>query len=265
MKLAASPATSLTCRICVLSLYIVACDALSSGRYRNPTVKPAWYKQRQRNVTPAQKRAERALWPTFGLTFAHDRQLDLDAAFGRTTARRVMEIGCGSGEALTVLAAERPECDFLGCDWLRRGLASCLTTLDERELSNVRLVRADAATLIATALPERPLFDEVLFFFPDPWYGSPERRIVRPDVLDSLSLRMRPGGVLRVGTDVHGYPEQIRATVAAAAGGAWEPASCEAMELAGSCCRRPSTKYEREGIEEGRTVEDLCFVFRSGE
>ena len=30
-----------------------------STRYRNPSIKPAWYKARQRSITPAQKAAER--------------------------------------------------------------------------------------------------------------------------------------------------------------------------------------------------------------
>ena len=73
--------------------------APSTGRYRNPSVKPAWYKARQRSVTPAQKAAERALWPLFGLTFSHNMQIDLDAAFGGAAAPTTLEIGCGSGEA----------------------------------------------------------------------------------------------------------------------------------------------------------------------
>jgi tRNA (guanine-N7-)-methyltransferase len=250
--------------------------ALSSSRYRNPMVKPAWYKRRQRHITPAQKRAEKALWPRFGLTFGHECNLDLDKAFAQSTSDtkattalppRVLEIGCGNGEAITQLAAQRPEAEFVGVDWLRRGLASCCMALDELGLENVRLVRADAATLLTTALPEAPLFSEVLVFFPDPWYGSPERRLIRPDVVDALGRRMRPGGCLRVGTDVYGYPEEIKATMAAADtegdGGRcrWHCVSCAELEAGIPGHGRPSTRYEREAIEEGRPVEDLCFVY----
>jgi tRNA (guanine-N7-)-methyltransferase len=220
-----------------------------SSRYRNPTVRPSWYKARQRAIvrsslrprrlqplatcrshtpsrsqTPAQKRAERKLWPLFGLTFFHNQPIDLERAFGRD-APRVLEIGCGngahtapeptlawlersvpsprpalSGEAIVQLAAARPSHDFLGVDWLRRGHASCLATLQDQGLENVRLVRADAATLLKVGLPAAPLFDEVKVFFPDPWYGSPERRLLRKDVVEQLSLRMRPSGCLHVAT-----------------------------------------------------------------
>ena len=229
-----------------------------SPRYRNPTVRPAWYKARQRSMTPAQKRAERALWPKYGLTFRHGAPLDFDAAFGRS-APRVLEVGCGCGEALTVLAAARPDCDFVGVDWLRRGLASCLVTLEDHNLTNVRLVRADAATLLEQALPRQPLFDEALFFFPDPWRGSPERRLLRADVVEALSCVMRPSGSLRVGTDVPGYPESIRQVLADAEG--WHPISCQEIEESRPGHSRPSTRYEREAIAEGRPIADLCYIF----
>ena len=232
---------------------------MPSSRYRNPTVRPGWYKSRQRTITPAQKRAERAFWPLYGLAFAHQQPLDLDAAFGRTTALRVLELGCGCGEAVTELAQSRPEHDFLAIDWMRRGLATCLMELDNRSLSNVRLVRADAATLLADALPPLPTFDEVLVFFPDPWNGSPERRLIRPDVISSLSAVMRPNGCVRVATDVAGYPEHIRATLASARG--WEAIPCGTLEAERTGHCRPSTLYEREAIAAGREIEDLCFVY----
>ena len=231
---------------------------LSSSRYRNPNCKPAWYKSRQRSITPAQKRAEKALWPLFGLTYSHGNPLDLAAAFGRP-APRVLEIGCGSGEAIVELAARRPDHDFVAVDWMRRGLASCLSVLEERELSNVRLVRADAASMLSDALDGTPSIDEALFFFPDPWRGSPERRLVRPDVIASLSRVMRPNGCLRVATDVRTYPDHVRATLAAAPG--WRPVPCADIEEQRPGHFRPSTKYEREAIAEGRPIEDLCFVW----
>ena len=229
----------------------------SSTRYRNPEIKPAWYKARQRTITRAQKRAERELWPRFGLEYAYNSLIDLDEAFGRE-ARTVLEIGCGNGEAIVALAAARPECNFLGVDWFRSGLALALGSLEERGLTNVRLIRSDAASLLERGLPvDTPLFDEVKVFFPDPWYGSPERRVIRPDVVQQLSRRMRPSGKLHVATDVADYPEHVRQVFASpqAAGGQWEPVEVDDNQ-------RPSTRYEREGIAAGRPIEDLHFVFR---
>jgi tRNA (guanine-N7-)-methyltransferase len=227
----------------------------SSKRYRNPNVKPAWYKSRQRSITPAQKRIERTLWPIFGLTFAYNQRIQLDQAFGRQ-APTVLEIGCGAGEAIVELAEAQPEANFVGCDWFRSGLATCLKSIEERNLTNVRLVRADAATLLDRGLPAEPLFDEVKIFFPDPWYGSPERRVVRSEVVRQISARMRPSGFVHVATDVADYPAHVREVFASplASGGVWRADTARRVF-------RPSTRYAREGVAEGRSIEDLHFAF----
>ena len=233
---------------------------LMSARYRNPAVKPGWYRARQRSVTPAQKRAEMKLWPALGLTFSHFQPLDLDAAFGRN-APRVLEVGCGAGEALVPLAAARPDHDFVGCDWFRSGVACALTAVDERRLANVRLVRSDVSRLLDVGLPSLPLFDEALFFFPDPWRGSPERLVLRPEVIAALSRRMRPGGCLRLATDVAGYPEQASRNLLERG---WREVPCERLEQQRPGHGRPSTRYESAAIAAGRDVVDLCFVWDGG-
>ena len=236
----------------------------SSRRYLNPSHKPAWYAARQKTITRAQKRVERRLWPIFGLAFAFDRRIDLDAAFGRSAVDRsalVLEIGCGSGEALCSLAASRPDADFVGVDWFRGGLAAAMQGLDEAgAAANARLVRADAATLLRDGLEARRALDEVLVFFPDPWRGSEGRRIVRPEVVQSLSPLMQDGGRLHLATDVEGYADEARAVLASCcdAEARWEEVACDC------CLPRPSTKYERDGIAAGRGVNDVCWRFVRG-
>ena len=155
----------------VLSVVSAACHALEAsrpaqGRYRNPRVKPSWYRQRQRALSPGAKRTEQALWPRWGLSWSYGDCLDLNAVFGRDAEGRAdgrlcLEVGCGTGEALVSLAAERPQDDFLGVDWYRGGLASALQKVDELQLTNVRLARADAALLL-DVLPAARTLDEAM-------------------------------------------------------------------------------------------------------
>lgn len=229
----------------------------SSPRYRNPKVKPAWYKRRQRTITPNQKRLERALWPLWGLALSHGETLCLDAAFGRV-APRVLEIGCGGGEALVQLAAARPDHDFLGVDWFRSGIASTLGLVQAAGLTNVRLVRADAATLLESGLPAQTLLDEVLVLFPDPWRGSTERRVLRPETAALLSQRVKPGGVLRFASDVDGYAGDVLAMLVAEGG--WESAPVALVEERRPGHHRPDTKYARAAGEAGRPIDDVCFI-----
>ena len=67
---------------------------------------------RQGRFTPAQQRAFDQLWPRFGLDYTGQAR-DFDAAFGRT-ARRVLEIGFGNGEALRFAALQDQARDLIG-------------------------------------------------------------------------------------------------------------------------------------------------------
>ena len=125
---------------------------MACSRYRNPRVKPAWYKARQRSITPAQKAAERTLWPLFGLVFSYNQPLDIDAAFGRVSAPTALEIGCGAGEALVEYAAARPDVNFIGVDWYRSGLATCCQEL-QRAILDVKFVRHDQIEQQLDVLP----------------------------------------------------------------------------------------------------------------
>ena len=253
-------------RLLLCCAALVGCSAVRpvQGRYRNPRVRPAWYRQRQRALTPAQKRAEQALWPQWGLSWSYGDRLDLDARFGRAHAegapgKLCLEVGCGTGEALAALASARPQDDFVGVDWYRGGLASALQKVDALGLTNVRVARADALLLL-DVLPQQPLFDEILVYFPDPWRGSLERRMVRAEVTRALWERCRTGARLRLATDVADYPAHARAVLASAEGGHWrELPSSEAGLQEPGASSRPSTKYERAAIDEGRTIADLCF------
>ena len=233
----------------------------TSPRYRNPNVKPAWYKSRQRAITPNQKRLERTLWPLFGLSYSYRNLLNLDAAFGRT-APRVLEIGCGGGEALLELAASRPDHDFLGVDWFRSGLCSTLGLVEEAGLINVRLLRADAAMLLADGLPAEPLFNEVFVLFPDPWRGSVERRIIRPETVAMISDRTKPGGVLRFASDVAGYAHDVESLMDEAGG--WESVAVARVEEQRPGHFRPDTKYARDGMAAGRSIDDVAFLRTGG-
>ena len=76
-------------------------------------------------------------------------------------------------------------------------------------------MRADAALFLENHIPPGQV-DEVLVFFPDPWptegrggerTEEATRRIVRPDVVDSIERVLRPGGLLHVATDVLDYAQ----------------------------------------------------------
>jgi tRNA (guanine-N7-)-methyltransferase len=214
------------------------------------------YVLRQGRFSPAQQRAHERLLPRFGIAFAADL-LDLDAAFGRA-APRILEIGFGMGETTAAIAEAMPECDFLAVDVHAPGVGSLLKRVDERGLTNVRVVQHDAVEVLAHMIPPHSL-SAIHIFFPDPWPKKRhhKRRLLQPAFVHELALRLRPGGYLHIATDWEDYAAAILATLTA------EPLLANtARGYADRPAYRPVTKFERRGQGLGHGVWDMVFARR---
>lgn len=174
--------------------------------------------------------------------------------FGRE-APLIVEIGSGVGEATGVLAAARPAYDVLALEVWRPGVASSLARVAEAGATNVRFCSVDAVWVLETLIPRDGLA-ELWTFFPDPWPKTRhhKRRLVNARFAALAASRLTPGGVWRLATDWQDYAEQMRSVLDA------EPA------LTGGVVprweERPVTKFERKGLEAGRSITDLCYTRR---
>lgn len=185
-------------------------------------------------------------------------RIDPEAVFGRR-APLAVEIGPGTGESLVAMAAARPEWNVLGFEVFSAGLAATLHRLADARLSNVRLISADGAAALRTALTGR-VITQLWTFFPDPWHKTRhhKRRLVSPEFAELVATRLVPGGVWRLATDWTDYAESMREVLDAAAGlvradpeGADDPAAREPL--------RPTTHYERRGLAAGRRIHELTY------
>lgn len=193
--------------------------------------------------------------------------LDVATTFGRD-ARLVVEIGSGQGEAVVAAAEREPSTDFLAVEVYEPGLAQTVLRASQRDLTNVRLVQANAAELLATTLPAGSV-DELWVFFPDPWHKSRhhKRRLVTASfaALAERVLRTpgtgddgdRPGGTLRLATDWAEYAGQMLEVLDAAPG-------LRNLHGAGGVAPRFDgrvlTGFERKGEAAGRLITDLEYV-----
>jgi tRNA (guanine-N7-)-methyltransferase len=172
--------------------------------------------------------------------------------FGRE-APMVVEIGSGVGEATGVLAAARPAYDVLALEVWRPGIASALAEVADAGATHVRFCSVDAVWTLENLVAPGGLV-ELWTFFPDPWPKTRhhKRRLVDQRFAALAAERLAPGARWRLATDWADYAEQMESVLDA------EPA------LTGGVVQRwderPVTKFERKGLEAGRSITDLCYT-----
>ncbi|MBI4754108.1 MAG: tRNA (guanosine(46)-N7)-methyltransferase TrmB [Betaproteobacteria bacterium] len=208
---------------------------------------------RQGRLSPAQSRALETGLPRWGIAYA-PQPLDLDAVFGRA-APRVLEIGFGMGETTAAIAEARPDTDFLGIEVHSPGVGALLKLIDERGLTNLRVIQHDAVEVLRDMIPPASLAG-VHVYFPDPWPKKRhhKRRLLAPPMVALLASRLAPGGYLHCATDWQDYAEQMLEVLAA------EPLLRNTAEgFAPRPAWRPQTKFETRGLRLGHGVWDVLF------
>lgn len=209
------------------------------------------YRRNQGKRTRAQRRALRDLWPAYGLTWTWNERLDLDDAFGKGDwEETVLDIGFGHGESLLSYADRNPSSRVLGVEVYRPGLGAALLDIHARQLANVRVLRGDIFEYLTYHVAPRS-FDRVHLFFPEPWPDSPQRRIVRPLLIDLLTEAIRPNGLILMATDVAEYRDHI-VSVFESVGPGWALQAVDRDERGTS-----RTRYEQIAADEGREVYDF--------
>jgi len=193
--------------------------------------------------------------PRFGPSTSVDPTWTFDpvATFGRE-APLVVEIGCGRGEVLAHAARTNPDLDFLGLEVYVPGVAQTIVALQDDDTRNARLAIVNAAEALSTMFVTGSVH-ELWMFFPDPWHKKRhhKRRLVTPAFAPLAARVLRPGGVWRFATDWDDYVRQAE-DVLAAAPGFVDGGRVERFE------GRVLTRFERKGLEAGRTITDLAAV-----
>jgi len=181
-------------------------------------------------------------------------RLDPVSAFGRC-APLVLEVGPGSGDALRAAAAARADWDFLGLEVWRPGIGQTLARMRSAPLSNVRLAEVDAALAMATMLSPGSVH-EVWTYFPDPWPKRRHhgRRLVNAGFADAVAAALEPGGVWRLATDWAPYGHAMRSLL--------DADRRFVLTSTAPAPLRPVTRFERKGLDVGRTITNLSYTLR---
>ena len=214
------------------------------------------YVLRTGRMGSGQRRALNELAPRFVLPYL-GTALDMRAVFGRE-APVVLEIGFGMGDATAQIAAALPGTDFIGVEVHEPGVGALLQRIEERSLSNLRIVQFDAVQVLDHMIAPASLAG-VHVFFPDPWHKKKhnKRRLIQTPFVSRLAGRLGAGAYLHCATDWQPYAEQMLEALSA------EPALRNTADAyAPRPAYRPLTKFENRGLKLGHGVWDLVFQRR---
>jgi tRNA (guanine-N7-)-methyltransferase len=127
---------------------------------------------------------------------------DWERSFGRSSAPRVVDLGCGNGRYLIGSALARPTHDHLGIDLVPQAIQHAARRAGERGLANVKFAWGDAEELLFRKLAPGSI-DELHVYHPQPYYepGKVERRLLTPDFFGQAWRVLAPDGVLVLQTD----------------------------------------------------------------
>lgn len=181
---------------------------------------------------------------------------DLTALFPAGTQSVWLEIGFGGSEHLIWQARQNPAVGLIGCEPFEDGVVKALTAVDENGIGNVRLWADDVRPLLRW-MPDGALA-RVFILFPDPWPKARhhKRRLFSPALLGELARVMRPGGELRLATDIGDYARSALLAVRQVPAFRWTAEAPQDWRVRPADW--PATRYEAKAGREGR----CCYFFR---
>lgn len=204
-------------------------------------------------MTASQKNAIASYWPLYGIEFEHAMPR-LPGGFDALK----LEIGIGNGDALIHMASADPGSLYLGIEVHEPGIGRCLNNIQQRELTNLRLIKHDAIEVLEHMIAPATL-DRILLFFPDPWHKKRhhKRRIVNERFRDLVYRALKPGASIHIATDWQDYAESIALQFLE------DARFANQGDAAGYVTRpdyRPLTRFEQRGLNLGHGVWDLLFT-----
>ena len=139
-----------------------------------------------------------------------DSRIDFIRIFGRTGPVHI-EIGSGKGTFLLNQARAMPGDNFLGIEWARKYYRYAVDRIGRWGLTNVRIIRTDAAVLLADFITDSSV-ECIHVYFPDPWPKKRhhKRRFICPANLEHLIRCLKTDGQLKIATDHEDYFQVIQ-------------------------------------------------------
>lgn len=159
--------------------------------------------------TPSDIRGAFLLDPIFRIEDEARLRAACDPAIDRPL---IIEIGFQLGEFAAAFCQERPNVRYIGFEVRRKYCEEADALLVQKGITNALLALVDAREMLPRVL-EPASVDEVLVFFPDPWWKQRhiKKRLLHPEFIHDTAGWLKPGGRLLLKTDVEGYADWAEA------------------------------------------------------
>ena len=157
----------------------------------------------------------------------------------------IYEIGCGAGDTTIALAKNNPNKIIIAIEVHRPSITQLVEKAEKEKLTNIRIGFTDAVQILKERIEDESL-TEIHAYFPDPWPKKRhhKRRLFRPELINLMLQKLKPGGQIFIATDWQSYAEEILENL---------PNS----QVIKRPSWRPITKYERKGLNAKRTITDI--------
>ena len=179
-------------------------------------------------------------------------KVDFADIFGRSASLHI-EVGSGKGTFLVNQAKSQPEVNFIGIEWASRYYRFAVDRIGRWNLTNVRIIRIDAAFFLAEYVCDS-VVDCFHIYFPDPWPKKRhhKRRFFNVANTSQLIRCLKPNGEIRVATDYAEYFRQIKDVLTSRADILYE---IDFLPTAGAQLGEwVGTNFERKYLRENRPV-----------
>lgn len=124
-----------------------------------------------------------------------------------------LDIGCARGEFLLSMAQVQPNWNFLGLEIREPLVEQANAKVAELGLSNLHFVFCNVNNSLPPLLDSFPIgtLQRVTIQFPDPWFKKRQakRRVVQPELVDTLATYLTDGGVVFLQSDIEAVAVQM--------------------------------------------------------
>ena len=197
------------------------------------------------------------LLPALRFPVTGDASIDPGQLFSPVRREIWLEIGFGGGEHLAWQARENPDTGMIGCEPFINGIAKLLGAIEDNKLENIRIHPGDARELLHSL--ESASLERIFLLYPDPWPKTRhhKRRFVSQETLSQMHRLLKPGGLLRIASDIDDYIRWSLAAIHRHGGFEWlanEPDDWQTRPD-----DWPQTRYEEKALREGRKPTYLEF------